>query len=488
MIKKIKDFLIGNLTSRQIAAKNAFWLTLSSVGGQFVRAIIVIYAARVLGASGYGVFSYALGLAAFFTIFSDLGLNELIIREASKKIDREKSDVYFSTFIILKAALIIFAVLLTIIIAPFITKIEAAKTLIPLMALLLAFDTFRIFSVSFARAENRMDKEARNNIITNGLIVIFSLAAFAFKPSPMTLALSYTLGSGVGTALMIISVKRHLRAALHFPWFKKETASFILKTAWPLALAGIIGNFMLNTDNIIIGWFRGATELGYYAAAGRPIMLFYLMPSIIAGSIFQTLTRLFHEKQMDKIKSAMEKSLAIAIALALPLVLGGIILGQGIILLLYGKSYFPATLSFQILLLTLFAIFPGRIVESLTFIYDKQKLLIKSGAWGAISNILLDIILIPKYGIAGSAVSTAVSLSIMEIYVWHKVKQFHNFQASLNLKKIIAAAASMALLTLVLANAGVNIVVNMLLSGLFYVLLLFLMKEPVIAEIKSIFR
>lgn len=68
MLKRIKSFLFENQTVRQTVAKNTFWLTVSNVGGRLLRAVIIIYAARVLGAGEWGAFSYAITLAAFLTV------------------------------------------------------------------------------------------------------------------------------------------------------------------------------------------------------------------------------------------------------------------------------------------------------------------------------------------------------------------------------------------------------------------------------------
>jgi len=74
-MNKIKEFLFENKSMRQMVAKNTAWLAIGEMVSRLIRAGLIIYAARVLGTEGYGVFSYALSLAALFTIFSDIGLS-----------------------------------------------------------------------------------------------------------------------------------------------------------------------------------------------------------------------------------------------------------------------------------------------------------------------------------------------------------------------------------------------------------------------------
>ncbi|KKL89073.1 hypothetical protein LCGC14_1918330, partial [marine sediment metagenome] len=124
-MSKIKDFLFKNKNVKQIIAKNVFWLGVGQVGSRIIRAFIIIYAARLLGAAEYGVFSYALGLAGFFTVFADIGLSPILTREVAKKPGR--GSYYFATTFWMKIILLAVTSLLVIFLAPQFSGIEAAK-------------------------------------------------------------------------------------------------------------------------------------------------------------------------------------------------------------------------------------------------------------------------------------------------------------------------------------------------------------------------
>ena len=103
MFQKIKNFLFKNITAKQTVAKNTVWLSISQFGARIIKAAIVIYAARVLGAAGYGVFSYAITLAGFFGIFVDPGINSVLIRDGAKATPTERQSL-FSTTLIMKGS------------------------------------------------------------------------------------------------------------------------------------------------------------------------------------------------------------------------------------------------------------------------------------------------------------------------------------------------------------------------------------------------
>jgi len=179
MVNRLKELLFQNRGLRQTITKNVFWLSVGQIGSRLIRAIIIIYAARVLGAAEYGIFSYALGLAGFFTIFADIGISSILTRELVQK--TEKRDYYFSTAFWIKIFILSLTALLVVFAAPHFSKIEEAKILMPLIALIVIFDGLKDFSLASFRAEEKMEREALVNVFTNVAITAFGLIAI---PSP----------------------------------------------------------------------------------------------------------------------------------------------------------------------------------------------------------------------------------------------------------------------------------------------------------------
>src|SRR3989344_5132264 len=168
MISRLKELLFQNRSTKQTVAKNVFWLSFSEVATRFIRGVIVIYAARILGAAEFGVFSYALGLAGLFTIFSDIGIIQILTRELAQK--PEERDKYFATAFAIKFVLLIGTALAIALFAPLISIATAIK-LIPLMALLVFFDGLRDFSLAFFRALEKMEVQAFVTLLTNIVVV-----------------------------------------------------------------------------------------------------------------------------------------------------------------------------------------------------------------------------------------------------------------------------------------------------------------------------
>ncbi len=478
-MEKIKDLLFDNSSVKQTVLKNAFWLTSGTVISRVIRAIFIIYAARILGTEGYGVISYALSLAAFFGIFTDIGLSSLLTRESAKNPD--KISAYLSTTFYLKLVILTATVIIMIFTSPYFTKTAEAIPLIPVMALLMVFDSLRTFGFSVTRAKNKMEWEAFLTIATDTLIAALGIFTLFAAPRPMEIAYAYTLSIGIGFLLVFFTLRKQLKGILTA--FDRDLVRPIITKAWPFAIMGLLGGFMINIDMIVIGVFRSTGELGLYAAAQRPIQLLYIFPSLLAASVFPILSKLVHENRFEAVKKVMEKSVTAALAIALPITVGGIIIARPLINLIFGAEYDGATLTFQLLLTTVLLVFPGTIVGNIIFAYDKQKIFIVSSGIGAVTNIVLDIILIPAYGIGGSAIATIVSQILVNAINWGYLKKMNNFTILPHILKISFATLLMGIGTFVFLSLGVNVILNLAISALLFGSALYLLKEPLLKMI-----
>ncbi len=429
---KITEWLFNNKSTHQTIAKNTVWLAFGQIAGRLFRAGIVIYAARVLGAASWGAFSYAIGIAAFLTIFSDIGINALITKEATR--NPELKDQYVATAFFTKLGLLAVFILGTIVIFPYLTNIPEASSLMPIVILVFAFDTLRDLGSAVSRALERMEIEALINVFTNLAITALGFAFLMFAHTSKALALSYAVGSGLGFAAIMITLSDHFRNI--FTHFRAALIKPILATAWPFGLMGLMGTIMLNTDILIVGWMRSATEVGYYAAAQKPVLLLYIFPTLLASSIFPVIARLA-KTEPEKIKAILERYIALVICAAIPVSLIGVLFAKQIILLLFGAEYLPAVLTLQILMPTILIVFPSAIIGNAIFAYDHHKSFLTFVIVSALCNLGFDFLLIPRWGIEGSAVGTFLTQLVTNFLIWRKLKSINGIRVWPRIKQYL---------------------------------------------------
>jgi O-antigen/teichoic acid export membrane protein len=178
----------------------------------------------------------------------------------------------------------------------------------------------------------------------------------------------------------------------------------------------------------------------------------------------------------------METSIRYVMLVALPLAIGGMILAKPIIDLIFGAAYEQAWPTLSLLMFTILILFPGTLISNAIFAYDKQKSFIFSTGVGASANVVLDLILIPILGIAGSAVATIVAQSLVNTINLRTLKKIIHFKLS-GMGKMFLASLGMGVLVFFLNWKSVHVLPNIFFGGLIYLIFLILLKEPILQKI-----
>jgi O-antigen/teichoic acid export membrane protein len=485
MIRHLKNFLLYNSTTRQTIAKNTFWLAFSQFGGRLLRSIIIIYAARILGAEGWGAFSYAITLVAFLTLFVDIGINVILTKEIVRgEHSILKKESIISTSFFIKIFLLLIGVCIVVFVAPYFSKLDAAKALFPIVACILVFDTMREFGFSITRALEHMQVEAGLYTLTNISIVVLGFLFLSLAPSVTSFTLAYAIGTAIGMAATFFVLRNDLKNVFsHFRW---DYIRPIFSSAWPFAASAALGMFMLNTDILMLGWFRGAEEVGFYSAGNRIVQLLYTIPSILTISVLPTFTRLAFSHR-EKMRYALENTITTLFLFSIPMGIGGVILGDKIIDLVFGSTYLPATLSFRILMLTLMIDFSALVLSNAVFAFNQQKKLTINTAIGASINVFGDIIFVPLFGMTGSALVTLVAQTASMAYLWHTIYTLLPFSITKKISNILFATIGMSASLLVFLALNIPVIIIIISSVIIYFVLLYARKEPLLREIKHIF-
>ncbi len=474
--------IVDEATKRTIA-KNTFWLFGGQIIGRLLRATIIIYSARVLGASSWGAFSYALSLAAFLIIFSDFGINALLTRESVKSPELRRK--YLSTAFFIKSSVIIALISLVLLFGDKLTNLPEAIVLMPIVAIILTFDSLRDLATAMARSLDKMHIEAAVNVFTN-----FSIAAIGFylltvNQTALSLTWSYAIGTGLGLLLAVYLLREYFIDI--FKNFDKSLVKIIVTSAWPFGLLGLMGVIMINTDILMLGWLTSAEETGLYSAAQKPIQLLYVAHSLLAAAFFPTLTRLAKETG-DNFRAVFERGLATIYLIAAPLAVGGAILSAPIVKLLYGATYAPAYVSFAILAATIIVVFPATLIANAIFAHEKQKNLLGYVALGVFGNIFFNALFIPIWGMEGAALSTLINQIVINIYLWQQFRKVSEFSILPHIKKIAVAAVMMGLVVLALKRYEINTVFNITVGATVYFGALIALKEPTIKIVRSMLK
>jgi O-antigen/teichoic acid export membrane protein len=163
----------------------------------------------------------------------------------------------------------------------------------------------------------------------------------------------------------------------------------------------------------MLGHWGMIAETGWYNAASRVTWTIFLLASLVSVSIYPILNKAFKETK-EKFQEVWNYQAELIITVALPLVAGGIALAPKIIDFIYGAGFASSILAFQILIITVGILLVYNCFYHALLISNQQKKLFWIIFSGAVVNIILNLILIPRYSLYGAAVATVISyLSIL---------------------------------------------------------------------------
>lgn len=468
ILKNIKSNLLDNKTTKQTVAKNTFWLAVSLTASKVIKYFLIIYAARFLGASEYGTFNFAMSFVALFAIFADLGINTLTSREVAKEREvRVKIPAIFTLKLII--SLITFAAIAAI--SFLVPQTEKIKTVIWLMAGFTLVNGISNFLYNCFYGKQEMQYQTITEIVEALVCTVLGIYFISLNPHAYSLAVAYVISALSGFIVIALIFKRKFGNILK-PTVDKREWQRVLTLAWPLALSGIFATIYTNTDSTLLGFWKLFTQVGYYNAAQKIIALAVLPAGLIATAFFPALSR-HSENDTPKTQKIFDYQNIILLAIAIPMVVGGFILANGMILHIYGETYLPAVLALKILMLMAGLSYLSTSFGNILLVYNRQKNAFWAYFWGAAINVPLDILWIAKWGFYGAAWATVVTsfLSMLLLAYFtkkHTPLKLIDWSLAKYLIAILAGSTLMGFVLLNLAGHNVNVVLKVLLGILTY--------------------
>jgi O-antigen/teichoic acid export membrane protein len=399
----LKALLFNNISVKQTVFKNTFWLGVASGVNKLLKFILFIYVARILGATEYGKFTFALSFVGLFVIFSDLGLSQIVTKELAREKEKERE---FSAIISLKIILSIATLILILIGSFFITSDLNIQKVIWVLAVFILIESFSGIIFSFLQARQKMEYQSLASMIEALLATGAGIFMLFYFPSVQNLSYIYLFAALI--VLISILFYFHFKIQkLSLSWDKPIWQRFLLMS-WPLAVAGMASSICNQTDSIMLGYFKQITQTGWYNAAYRIVAVALIPMGLVGASIFPALSKSFGESK-EKLQGVWNYFMELMIFFAIPLIIGGIVLAPKIIEFIYESSYLPSVLAFQILIIMVGIVFLYNPFYQILIISNQQKKLFLAVLAGALINVILNWILIPRFSLYGAAVATVIS-------------------------------------------------------------------------------
>jgi O-antigen/teichoic acid export membrane protein len=231
--------------------------------------------------------------------------------------------------------------------------------------------------------------------------------------------LAQLLGEGLGALLLLRLLPAgaaRLRVRL-----QPAMVRTLLSRSWPMVVHALLGLAIFNSDFIFLRVLRDSASLGYYAAAYTLISFFLNLGTAYTMSLIPSLTRV--RQDVAAARAAYDGAMAQVLAGGLPVCVGGILVAERLVTMIFGPGYGAATVPLQVLLLLLPLAFIRNVSQAALLAHARQDQMLRTVAWAAGTNLVLNLALIPRWGMAGAAWATVATEAVRTIlavrYVHH---------------------------------------------------------------------
>lgn len=389
------------------------------VAGTALGFVTNVVLARVLGPAGFGAYAFGIGWLGLLAIPATLGLESLLIREVAQY--RAKGEwgaarglIAFADRVGLAASIALAVIAAAVLLhGEFDLEPELRAAAVVGAATLPALTVSRLRQGALRGLRRVVAGQAPDMLVQPALALLLIAVAYALAETELTGPFAVLLYGAAAYAgcLLAVGLLRRLRPSplaraqpeRHYRAWLRATLPFVL----------IAGTMAINSqiDVVMLGFMLGAEPTGIYRVASRiaDIAGFPLLAVMVAlGPI---IAGLFAEGRFQEMQERLTKAARATLAMTLVMALALASL-DGSILLLFGEAFQAGQTVLVILLV-------GRIVEAalgpagvLLSMTKYANLAAVGIGVGAVTNIIFNLVLIPRFGIEGAAIATAASILI----------------------------------------------------------------------------
>ncbi|MBL7205216.1 MAG: flippase [Desulfobacteraceae bacterium] len=403
---------------KQQIIRNTFALFMGNGLSNLLSFFLMVFIARLLGDVGVGQYSFIFAFGSLIVLLGNPGLEYLIVKEVSA--DKGLLPTYGGNILSLKMILSVLAVSVTVALSLFVNKSQVVIYSLLIVCIIYGFDVVGSTFSRILHANERMDltslAEVAERVIALGLgvIVLYQTRSILY------LVLALLVSRVVREVIYFYFSNRYFIPVLRGDWLIWKEL-FIKSISFSLSIFFLYIYYRIDT--VMLSLMVNDQVTGWYNAAYRLVDVVNYIPFLIVTAILPPMAR-SSKKDKDLLRDLFNRSLRYLIILAAPIGLGTYLLAPRIIQFVYGEGFSNAAFALKILIWAEVLVFVNYLGGQLLNVIDKQKAYTMIIGITAGVNILLNVILIPKYTYIGASVATLLCEVVVFILVYQTIRRF----------------------------------------------------------------
>ncbi|MDI6891762.1 MAG: flippase [Actinomycetota bacterium] len=390
-------------TARTVS-KNFAVLTSAHILAKFIGLGLFVCLARYLGAVNLGKYSFAVAFTGMFVVLADLGINVLIVREVARH--KKEATKYLSNVIVPKIILLLVVYSAIFVVASIIPIPMITRRLVYLIGLYLLFTALAETGYSFFRAYEKMEYEAFTSVFCRSIALLLVVLVLVRGYGIIEVGWAFLAVGIVNILIVSYLLIRHIgKPTLEIDF---GFISTLIKAAVPLGVISFVYTIYFHVDSVMLEVMKGEAVVGWYNAAYRLMESLTFIPAMLAAALFPVFSR-YYPSASESLINISEKAIKFLIIVILPICFGATFLARKLIFVIYASNFENSILALQILIWALALVSLNYILGNLLVAINRQVTMMYIVAGALALNVGLNLLLIPRFSLIGSAVATVVS-------------------------------------------------------------------------------
>lgn len=394
--------------SKPSFAKNAALSAVSEIS-LALNFLLVVVAARLLGDAQFGVFAFALAFVNIFGCVMEGGLSFVYARAVAR--DPSLTEKYLGNVLVLQLLFCLAGIVITLIAINVVDVEPETRGAVYLFA---GAESLRFIKQLYRfvlRTANRFDVEAVTVAIERVMLLVVGAAVLQAGYGVVGFAWAFLIVRAVDVLIVVMVSAR----AGFSPRLRTDYSMWpgFVREAFPFIVIAAIVMLLFRVDNVMLGFMTSSAEVGWYNAAYSLLEGLYIVPKIITNLLYPAFARAHREPAA--ITQLLDHAVRYALLVAVPVMIVGVVLAEEITLFVYGEQYVRSIVALQVLLLGTFFLFMHEIGFVLLGAIDRQRVAVAFFALALVVKVVTNLILIPRFGYIGAAISTVLAEGVFAV-------------------------------------------------------------------------
>lgn len=444
------------------------------------------YVSRILLADGVGKVSLAQNFVSYFIVIAGLGLANYGVREIG--ISQKKKLKYSKIFIELIIISFISTLICSLIYYYIVFSNEIFyenRVLYFAVGVQLILNSINIDW--FFQGMEEYGYITARSLIVKVVVMISMFFLVRSREDVVSYALLTSLAIAGNNIFNIIHVRKYI--VINRSIIKKLNIVRHIKPLIILLSTSITVELYTKLDITMLGIMSSEENVGYYAYAVKIISIVVNIAATASVILLPRLSYYYKNNNIIQFNKTVNNAYRILFVLTLPMTIGLILVSSPVVNILFGESFYPASITVKILSILVFIKAIGNLfgTQVLLTVGQEKKLFITT-LIGAITNIIFNLSMIPIWGENGAALASVISEFLVLLVQVYYAKRYVSFKID---KRICISTIISTIFMIIIVISSKKIINNeligfltsIILGGITYVISNILLKNKVVIDI-----